>query len=203
MNIIEMTRRDFERLPYRESWGTEGICDQIIILPAQISRWQFWRYRLRAWVARLLSYKEPEDWEIIRGLHDSGYRCMDYVAVVEGEPICRLSGSSDVLHIEGIGGYGYHWLEKTKGVPRMIPVAGWSFDCLPTSGLLRLWPDKKIIYGCALSSFEIYSTDGKVANEPMGWEDHLNQSKRLLGIIEEDYPLIAHDIDVVEMEEDE
>lgn len=40
--------------------------------------------------------------------HDSGWMCMNFVAVnKDGEPICRLSGCSDVLNLDGIGGYGY------------------------------------------------------------------------------------------------
>jgi len=107
---------------------------------------------------------------------------MDYVAVVDGKAVCRISGCSDVLHIEGIGGYGYRWLERHRDVPRFVPVAGWSFDCLLGSGLLRLWPSsrKQLIYGCSLSSFEIYSSDGEIADKPLGWEDHLEQSKVLL-----------------------
>ena len=38
-------------------------------------------------------------------LHDSGFWCMDFVAVKGSEPFCRLSGCSDVIHIDGIGGY--------------------------------------------------------------------------------------------------
>ena len=39
--------------------------------------------------------------------HDSGYRCMDFVACDKDMfTICRLSGVSDVICIDGIGGYG-------------------------------------------------------------------------------------------------
>ena len=37
-------------------------------------------------------------------IHDSGFRCMDFVAVKGKEPFCRLSGCSDVIHMDGIGG---------------------------------------------------------------------------------------------------
>lgn len=124
MNITDMTRKDFERLPWRESWSGEGICDSIVILPAQIPRWRFWWHRLRVSVARALRLHEPEEWESIPGLHDSCFRCMDYVAVVKNEAVCRLSGCSDVLHIEGIGGHGYKWLQRFGKVPNFIHVAG-------------------------------------------------------------------------------
>ena len=185
MNVTEMTRKDFERLPWRESWSGEGICDQIVILPAQIPRWRFWWHRLRVFVARALRLHEPEEWESIPRMHDSGWRCMDYVAIVDGEAVCRLAGGSDVLHIEGIGGYGYNWLRRFNDVPRFVHIAGWSFDCLPKSGLLRLWPDSKIIYGTALSSFEIYSmppdTKELWVNDILPWQEDLDKAKMLLG----------------------
>lgn len=93
-----------------------------------------------------------------RRLHDSGYRCMDFVAVKDIEPICLLSGCSDVIHIEGVGGYGDNWLNKYNNVPSLVPPSSWSIDCLPKSGLLRIWPSsRKIRCGSALSSFEIFS----------------------------------------------
>jgi len=161
LNLYDMTRKDFERLPWRSSWNTEETCDSLIILPSKVPRWRFWWHGLRMRLAATLRLKQPEIYESIPTLHDSGFACIDYVAVVNGEPICRISGCSDVLHIEGIGGYGHRWINKNIGVPKSIPVAGWQFDCLPKSGLLRLWPSsrRRIIYGCSLSSFEIYSTD--------------------------------------------
>lgn len=84
--------------------------------------------------------------------HDSGYRCMDFVAVKDNTPICRLSGCSDVLHIDGIGGYCCRNGGNTPKMPK-----AWSIDCLPKSGLLRLWcSDYKLTAGLALSSFELF-----------------------------------------------
>lgn len=88
----------------------------------------------------------------LRSLHDSGYRLLDFIAVKGGEPIARLSGCSDVIHINGIGGYS-----KFKGeIPRLIEPIGWSIDCLPKSGLLRLFTGESLTAGEALSRFEIY-----------------------------------------------
>lgn len=92
-------------------------------------------------------------------LHDSGYQMMDFVAIVSTIPICKLSGCSDVVHINGIGGYGYDWLTRFGTVPKTLPPQSWCFDCLPC-GLLRIFLHewKEILCGAALSSFEIYST---------------------------------------------
>jgi hypothetical protein len=117
MNILEMTRKEFENLPCRE-WSETVTCDSIIILPGKA-----------------------------KNLHDSGYRCMDFVAVIKSEPICLLSGCSDAIRIDGIG-----------GSRRLQPLAYWTIDCLPKSGLLRLWASTKIVCGPALSSFEVYTT---------------------------------------------
>lgn len=80
----------------------------------------------------------------MRQRHDSGYRCMDFVAVKDNEPFCRLSGCSDVIHIDGIGGYGHNWLDTYSGVPHLVPPSGWNIDCLPVSGLLRMWSRGKM-----------------------------------------------------------
>lgn len=93
-----------------------------------------------------------------RRLHDSAYRCMDFVGCA-GENYVRLSGGSDVIHIDGIGGLGENWLEKFGTVPTATRPIGWSVDCLATSGLLRLFaPGYKIKCGPAHSSFEIFAT---------------------------------------------
>ena len=72
-----------------------------------------------------------------RSIHDSGFRHMDFVAVKEQIPFCRLSGCSDVLHIDGIGGFG-QW-DVATGIPTTKPIVAWSIDCLPKSGLLRFF----------------------------------------------------------------
>lgn len=85
-------------------------------------------------------------------LHDSGYRCMDFVAVdIHDKPICRLSGCSDVIHFDGSGGYGK---EFDVGV-KSRPIEGWRIDCLPC-GLLRIFCNGWIEAGNAVSDFSIY-----------------------------------------------
>ncbi|GAG34912.1 unnamed protein product [marine sediment metagenome] len=131
MDVNEMTRKQFEELPFRNGLFSDhiGNFDSIIILPGRA-----------------------------KDKHDSGYRCMDFVAVKDNKPMCKLSGCSDVVHVDGIGGYGYDWLNKYKTVPKTLPVKSWNIDCLPKSGLLRMWcTDYKLCVGAALSSFELFA----------------------------------------------
>jgi len=122
MKITEMSKEDFEKVPERTHFDEQiGLFNSLVILP--------------------MDY-----------LHDSGYKCMDFVAVNEhDEPICKLSGCSDVLHLDGIGGYG-----KYDGrLAENRPIEEWSIDCLPC-GLLRVFCNGWIEAGYAVSSFEIF-----------------------------------------------
>ncbi len=86
--------------------------------------------------------------------HDSGYMCMDFIAVRDNEPICWLAGGSDVIHIDGIGGYG-KWIGGE--LPRHIIPKGWKIDCLPC-GYLRLFANYHYLTcGVALSDFEVWA----------------------------------------------
>lgn len=93
-------------------------------------------------------------------IHESGFRCMDFVALDNhGEPICRLSGVSDVLKLDGIGGYGI-WSPYIKPYPpRMIEPKSWSIDCLKESGFLRIFAREGLFLDgpWPLSSFELYA----------------------------------------------
>ena len=136
-NITEMTREEFEDLPCRDSWQEDVECDSIVILPGRAGN-----------------------------LHDSDYRNMDFVACRFNKPVCRLAGSSDAMHIDGIGGMGRNWLQKFGTCPTTIETAGWTIDCLPKSGLLRLFVmGKVIIAGSALSSFEVFSVQDETYDE--------------------------------------
>lgn len=101
MNIFDMTKEDFEKVPKRGGWSRDiGEFNALVII--------------------------PQDY-----VHDSGWMCMDFVAVSKkGEPICRLSGCSDVLNLDGIGGYG-KWRADEHQFPNRIEPKGWSIDCLP------------------------------------------------------------------------
>ena len=137
MDVNEMTRNDFDRLPWRDGFNSEVVFDTLIILPGRA-----------------------------KDKHSSGYRCMDFVAVRSNEAVCRLSGCSDVIHIDGIGGYGLNWLEKYHTVPKQTPVHSWNIDCLQKSGLLRMWcGEHNLTAGAALSSFELYASHRKKLKE--------------------------------------
>ena len=122
MDIFNMTKEDFEKVPERGGWSRDiGKFDSLVII--------------------------PQDYP-----HDSGWMCMDFVAVSkEGEPICKLSGCSDVLNLDGIGGYG-----RDDFMFNHIKPKGWCIDCLPC-GYLRLFSNSVLTVGPALSNFAVYA----------------------------------------------
>lgn len=123
-DVMKMSIEDFKSLPYRDNWDSKEEIFDSLVIV-------------------------PTD-----KYHDSGFVCMDFVGCINNKAIKRLSGCSDVLHIDGIGGYGEY-----KGyIPKAIAPKGWSIDCLPC-GLLRVFCHKKIRVDAALSSFEIYGVD--------------------------------------------
>ena len=131
MDVNNMTRKGFEALPPRGSFSEDIGVFDSLVVLPSMRK------------------------------HDSGYRCLDFVAVREDEPVCRLSGCSDVIHINGIGGWGWRWLERYGKCPDVISPVGWSIDCLPKSGLLRIFCGKSLRAGAALSSFEIFAIEEK------------------------------------------
>jgi len=104
MDILKMKKEDFEKVPFRNAETNLDDFYSAVIIPAE-------------------------------DMHDSGYRCMDFVAINSSkEPICRLSGCSDVLDIDGIGGYGLNGALSDK-----VDNKAWQIDCLPC-GYLRIFP---------------------------------------------------------------
>lgn len=96
------------------------------------------------------------------GLHDSGYRCMDFAACHYETAHCLLSGCSDVINLGGIGGFNNpNWLQDHETF-----AGNWSIDCLPNNGLLRIFAHKEIRVGVAISSFEIYHLQTTAAHKP-------------------------------------
>jgi len=127
--VQDMTVKELRALPWRANWADVVECYSLVVLPG---------------------YSRP--------LHDSGYRLLDFVAVGEdGVPICRLSGCSDILHIDGIGGRRYS--APSGYTKREFPPA-WSIDCLPKSGLLHLFVSHAmLVCEAAVSSFEVYAVE--------------------------------------------
>ena len=154
-----MTRKQFEALPHRNDIEE---FNSLIILPLEINLLSVLLYKSRCLLSKMCKWFSSPELYSIKGMHDSGYRCMDFVAVKNGKAICLLSGCSDVIHIDGICGFGFDWLKKYNTVPKLIPPTSWSIDCLSNSGLLHIWPGSgKMTCGDALSSFEIYSMENK------------------------------------------
>jgi hypothetical protein len=123
------------------------------------SKWYRWQFEILPYRPSFFSNEgEFESLVIIPmdHLHDSGFRCMAFVGIRDDKPVCRLAGCSDILHVEGIGGWGQNWLRKYGGVPELVPSKAWCFDCLP-NGLLRIFcAPYKITVGLGTSSFEIF-----------------------------------------------
>lgn len=93
-------------------------------------------------------------------LHDSGFRCMAFVACYRDMAVYKIEGGSDVIHVDGIGGYGVRGILNfhQNREPFRFPDA-WCLDCLKTSGYLRLFAGGSwgLKAGTAMSSFDVYS----------------------------------------------
>ena len=73
--------------------------------------------------------------------HDSGFGCMKYILLHGFKIVGVVGGWSDVVHLNGIGGYGddeaFDIALKTQKTDRV----GWSIDVMPNSGCVRLFCD--------------------------------------------------------------
>ena len=75
-------------------------------------------------------------------LHDSGYRCMKFILERDNDIVGAVSGWSDVVHVNGIGGYGTYGDDFMSALKsQMVPRVGMSMDCLPKSGCVRFFCD--------------------------------------------------------------
>lgn len=135
---------------------TETPADAKPVLPAVRSVEYWTKKELEALPARKWSEDIGEFDSLIilptKHLHDSGFWCMDFVAVKGNEPFCRLSGCSDVIRIYGISKDG----ELKQNVQTVIPLNEWKIDCLKKSKLLRLFSDYRLRAGAAVSDFDLY-----------------------------------------------
>ena len=137
MQITEMTKEDFDKVPYFKETGLSTLTfntvfNSIVIVPTG-------------------------------ELHDSGYQMMDFVAVSNEtyEPMYKLSGISDVIELDGIGGYGPNSINGCEILNGecAVPVKAWKIDCLPC-GYLRLFARNGLYvmhHDFPVSSFEIYA----------------------------------------------
>ena len=130
--FTKWTRKEFEALPTPKSYTNEeiGEVDSLVILPEKHH-------------------------------HDSGWRCMSFVTIQNGIPTYRISGCSDVIHLGGVGGYNFQCMSDCDSSNRIksqtVPNADWHIDCLPVSGLLRIFSGKyKLYVGASLSDFELF-----------------------------------------------
>lgn len=131
-DFTKWTRKEFEALPTPKSYTNEeiGEVDSLVILPE-------------------------------KHYHDSGWRCMSFVTIQNGVPTYRISGCSDVINLGGLGGYNFIGMSDCDSSNRIksqtVPNAKWQIDCLPVSGLLRIFSDNyKLFVGASLSDFELF-----------------------------------------------
>ena len=89
-------------------------------------------------------------------LHGSGWMCMAFIALEGDEPVGYFNYGSDVVNMDGIGGYG-RW-NSTKGIPAMVEPKAWSLDMTP-GGCARLFANRSgyKLRGEGLSTFELYA----------------------------------------------
>ena len=131
-HYTKWSRKEFESLPRPTSYTNNeiGLVDSLIILPQKHN-------------------------------HDSGWKCMSFVTIQNDKPTYIVSGCSDVIHLGGIGGTNTYTNNRYKFNERvnsnLVPNADWHIDCLPVSGLLRIFSGRyKLYVGASLSSFELY-----------------------------------------------
>ena len=93
--------------------------------------------------------------------HDSGFQCMSFILLNKDKIVGKVCGRSDVLHLNGIGGYGKDILNPFN---KRID---WNIDCLPKSKLLRFWSFQYNL-SCdeiGLSDFSIYVEEKRSKGE--------------------------------------
>ena len=97
-------------------------------------------------------------------LHDSGYGCMKFVLLNHDRVVGCVGGGSDIIHLNGIGGYGniFNMEEYEKAVSTgKVNVVSWCIDCLP-NGLIRLFSNKNLVIDFPITSdFIIYTKEDK------------------------------------------
>jgi len=97
-------------------------------------------------------------------MHDSGFRCMKYVLLNGNTIVGCVGGYCDVIHLNGIGGYGKYegngsdW--QAAVVSGKVDVVPWNIDCLPC-GLVRIFvngPNRVLSLDSIIcSDFSVYA----------------------------------------------
>lgn len=94
-------------------------------------------------------------------IHDSGYPCMKFVLANKHDVVGCVGGYSDVIHLNGIGGYGKYkgdgrdWHEAVT--TKKVGVVPWSIDCMPSGFLHVFTTDPLSIDDIICSDFNIYA----------------------------------------------
>lgn len=92
-------------------------------------------------------------------VHESGYLCMKLVFVSGCRVVGCAGGCCDVLHLNGIGGYGLNYKETI--VTQKVDHINWQVDLLP-NGCVRIYTSKKLQIGsCNISDFEVFDAEVK------------------------------------------
>lgn len=152
MKIIEMSKQDFASVPYLDTY----------------SDWEKLAPNGRLEFNSLVIIPVENEGGTI-DLHDSGWGCMEFCLIDRNnEPIGKVGGGSDVVKLDGIGGYGYDWLNKYDHVPNHIPIHSWSLDMLPC-GYLRVWARTTLFINDRLicSNMEVFAEEGGIDNEKL------------------------------------
>lgn len=91
-------------------------------------------------------------------IHDSGYKIMKIALMNRGVVVGCVKGCFDVIHLNGIGGYGDYDAGYNERVrERKGPIIDWCIDCAP-NGLIRVFCSKRLTLPdlcCLVSDFQI------------------------------------------------
>lgn len=90
-------------------------------------------------------------------MHESGYMCMKFALMDHWEVVGCVDCGSDVIHLNGIGGYGKYENFKEALKTGLVKRVDWSIDCLP-NGLIRLFCSSKLeLDDIICSDFNLYA----------------------------------------------
>ena len=90
--------------------------------------------------------------------HDSGYSMIKIALTNHGRVVGCVEGCSDVIHLNGIGGFGKFGDKYSERVnTKQGPIIDWSIDIAPTNGLVRVFCSHELeLSDFPLSDLPIY-----------------------------------------------